>query len=70
MGPRSAVEALHLIQPRVAIPIHWGSLVPLGLHARTWSYLTRPPLDFVALSRQQTPDVRVEVLQPGDSLPF
>jgi len=70
MGPRAAVEALRLLQPRIVIPIHWGSLVPFGLHRRTWSYLTRPPLEFVELSGRETPEVHVEVLQPGQSLAF
>jgi L-ascorbate metabolism protein UlaG (beta-lactamase superfamily) len=70
MGPRAALEAVHLIRPRVAIPIHWGSLVPFGLHAHTWSYLTRPPLEFVELSRREAPDIRVQVLQPGEAASF
>ena len=55
MGPRAALEAVQLIRPRVVIPIHWGSLVPFGLHLHTWSYLTQPPLEFVALSRRERP---------------
>jgi L-ascorbate metabolism protein UlaG (beta-lactamase superfamily) len=70
MGPDAAVEALRLINPAVAIPIHWGSLAPYGLHRRAWSYLTRPPLDFVALSRRRTPEVQVQVLQPGEAFEF
>jgi L-ascorbate metabolism protein UlaG (beta-lactamase superfamily) len=70
MGPAAAVEALQLIRPRVVIPIHWGSLVPFGLHRRAWSYLTQPPLDFVERMRLELPEVRVEVLQPGESFTF
>jgi len=67
MDPRAALEAVQLVRPRVAIPIHWGSLVPFGLHRHTWRYLTQPPLDFVELSRRDAPDVDVRVLQPGES---
>jgi L-ascorbate metabolism protein UlaG (beta-lactamase superfamily) len=70
MGPEAAVEALRLIRPRVAIPIHWGSLVPFGLHKRTWRYHTQPPLHFASLVAQALPDVHVEVLQPGESFSF
>jgi L-ascorbate metabolism protein UlaG (beta-lactamase superfamily) len=70
MGPAAAVETLRLIRPRVVIPIHWGSLVPFGLHRRAWSYLTQPPLDFVERMRQHLPNVRVQILQPGESFAF
>ena len=70
MGPAAAVEALRLIRPRVAIPIHWGSLVPFGLHHRTWSYLTQPPLEFIKSMRRELPDIRVQLLQPGESFAF
>jgi L-ascorbate metabolism protein UlaG (beta-lactamase superfamily) len=65
MGPAAAVEALRLIRPRVAIPVHFGSLVPVGFHRRTWSYLTRPPLAFVDLMSRELPEVQVRVLEPG-----
>jgi L-ascorbate metabolism protein UlaG (beta-lactamase superfamily) len=67
MGPRQAVDALHLIQPRAAIPIHWGSLVPIGFHTRDWSYLHRPPHEFAAIARRELPDVAVTVLEPGEA---
>jgi len=68
MWPRQAVDALHLIQPSAAIPIHWGSLVPIGLHVREWSYLHRPPHEFAEIARQELPDVAVTVLEPGETL--
>jgi L-ascorbate metabolism protein UlaG (beta-lactamase superfamily) len=70
MDAAAAAEALRLIRPRVAIPIHWGSLVPFGLHRRTWSYLVQPPLEFAERARRLTPEVEVRVLQPGDSFEF
>lgn len=68
MWPRQAVDALHLIQPRAAIPIHWGSLVPIAVHARNWSYLHRPPHEFAEIARRELPDVAVTVLEPGEAL--
>jgi len=70
MGPSPAVEALRLIRPHVVIPIHWGSLVPLGLHLRAWSYLTRPPVEFTEIMRKELPDIQVRVLQPDESFTF
>jgi L-ascorbate metabolism protein UlaG (beta-lactamase superfamily) len=67
MGPKEAVRALQLLRPRIAVPIHWGSLVPVGMHMRTWSYLTLPPVFFSQLARQAQPNVEVRVLEPGQS---
>jgi L-ascorbate metabolism protein UlaG (beta-lactamase superfamily) len=68
MDPRQAAEALRRLRPRVAVPIHWGSLVPLGLHVKAWRYLTRPPHEFAELAARVTPDVQVRVLSPGQAL--
>ena len=68
MGPSAAVDALRLIRPRIVIPIHWGSLVPFGLHLREWSYLVRPPIEFVdRMRREARAEVkkRVRVLRPA-----
>jgi len=68
MGPTQAVQAIQLLRPRIVVPIHWGSLVPLGMHLRTWSYLTHPPINFAQLTRQAHPHVEVRVLEPGQTL--
>jgi L-ascorbate metabolism protein UlaG (beta-lactamase superfamily) len=68
MDARAAVEALKLIRPRLAVPIHWGSLVPIGLHLRTWSYLKRPPHEFAEIAEREVSEVRVVVLEPGQGL--
>jgi L-ascorbate metabolism protein UlaG (beta-lactamase superfamily) len=68
MGPTEAVQALELLRPRIVVPIHWGSLVPFGMHLRTWSYLTRPPLSFAEMARRVDPRVEVRILEPGETL--
>jgi L-ascorbate metabolism protein UlaG (beta-lactamase superfamily) len=72
MDSGRAVEALRLIQPRVAVPIHWGTLAPWGMHRGAWSYLTKPAQEFAELAARETPQVEVHVLQPGEklSLPY
>jgi L-ascorbate metabolism protein UlaG (beta-lactamase superfamily) len=66
LGPRSAAEALLDIQPRVAIPIHWGTLYPRQLH-RIWkSPLTEPGDRFATHAARLAPDVDVRVLRPGE----
>ncbi len=68
MDPLQAARALRLIRPRVAIPIHWGTFAPIGIHLRRWPYLVNPPLDFVRHARHVAPDVEVRVLAPGESI--
>jgi len=68
MDPLQAARALRLIRPKVAIPIHWGTFAPVGLHLRHWPYLVSPPLDFVEHARELAPDVEVVVLAPGESV--
>jgi L-ascorbate metabolism protein UlaG (beta-lactamase superfamily) len=68
MGPAEAVQALGLLQPQIVVPIHWGSLVPLGMHFRSWTYLTRPPIAFAEMARQAQPRVEVRILEPGQRL--
>ncbi len=68
MDSARAVQALRLLQPRLAVPIHWGTLAPWGLHRGSWSYLTRPAHEFAELAARETPQVEVRVLQPGERL--
>jgi L-ascorbate metabolism protein UlaG (beta-lactamase superfamily) len=68
MDPLQAARALALIRPKVAIPIHWGTFAPVGVHLRHWPYLIDPPFDFVKHAGELAPDVAVRVLQPGESL--
>ena len=44
MDPEQAAEALALLRPEVAVPIHWGTLLPIGLH-RTHGHLLRTPAE-------------------------
>jgi L-ascorbate metabolism protein UlaG (beta-lactamase superfamily) len=65
MDALQAARALRLIRPKIAVPIHWGTFAPLGMHVRHWSYLARPPIEFLAFARDLAPDVEVRVLTPG-----
>jgi L-ascorbate metabolism protein UlaG (beta-lactamase superfamily) len=68
MNAHRAAQALQLIRPKIAIPIHWGTFAPVGMHMVTWRYLTQPPLDFLEHARRLAPDVEVRILEPGDAL--
>jgi L-ascorbate metabolism protein UlaG (beta-lactamase superfamily) len=64
LDPATAAEALALIRPRIAIPIHWGTLSPPG-SSRLWPWLlTEPAERFTAEAAKQTPEVEVRVLLP------
>jgi len=66
LDPRRSAEAVALIRPRIAIPIHWGTFYPVGF-ARFWPHpLERPPLDFAAEVARLAPETEVRVLVPGD----
>jgi L-ascorbate metabolism protein UlaG (beta-lactamase superfamily) len=68
LDPRRAAEAIRLIEPRVAIPIHWGFLRPLGLGRFSPHYLTEPGMAFARLCAEVSPQVNVRLLEPGQSL--
>jgi L-ascorbate metabolism protein UlaG (beta-lactamase superfamily) len=68
MNPEQAARALALLRPRIAVPIHWGTFLPLGAHRRHRHLLTHPAREFVQLAAEIAPEVRVEVLPPGGSL--
>jgi L-ascorbate metabolism protein UlaG (beta-lactamase superfamily) len=69
MDPERAAEALTLLRPRVAVPIHWGTYHPLHLGLREAPrYLREPAERFVRAAAEAAPDVEVRVLQPGETL--
>jgi L-ascorbate metabolism protein UlaG (beta-lactamase superfamily) len=75
LSPRSAAHALSLLKPRIAVPIHWGTLyVPGSAYAGkqatyAWFQRTRKrPEEFVQLAAAAAPDVDVRLLEPGESL--
>lgn len=65
LDPTRAAEALGLIQPRLAIPIHWGTFHPIGTGLRDRRFLDDPPNIFAQLARETAPDVEVRILPPG-----
>ena len=68
MNPERAARALTLLRPRLAIPIHWGALAPIGLHWLRPRFLTDPPLAFQRHAAWLAPEVQVRILQPGEAL--
>jgi L-ascorbate metabolism protein UlaG (beta-lactamase superfamily) len=67
LSPRSAAQVARDIGARAAIPIHWGTLYPAGIHRFLGDRLTRPGARFAAWSRLLAPELMVHPLQPGES---
>jgi L-ascorbate metabolism protein UlaG (beta-lactamase superfamily) len=65
MDPLQAAQALQLLRPRVAIPIHWGTLYPPGVGWLRARYLRAPPVAFSGHAARLAPEVEVRVLAPG-----
>ena len=65
LDPERAAEAAATIRPRVAIPIHWGTLTPLWGRPKA-DALRRPADDFAAAVQRLAPDVAVRILEPGE----
>jgi L-ascorbate metabolism protein UlaG (beta-lactamase superfamily) len=65
MNPRRAAEAAALLRARMAVPIHWGTLHPMGLRRLMPN---EPAVQFAAAAAELAPTTDVRVLQPGASL--
>lgn len=68
MDPETAAKACALIQPKIAIPIHWGAFHPIGFSWLNPVFLTLPPITFADRTAELAPAVLVQVLPPGNSL--
>lgn len=67
MDPEGAARATGLLRPRLAVPIHWGTLFPMGLARWGRHHLERPPVEFAERVGDYSPETEVRVLLPGES---
>jgi L-ascorbate metabolism protein UlaG (beta-lactamase superfamily) len=67
LDPKRAARAAALLSPRAVVPIHWGTLYPLGLARLRPGPLHAPPREFVAQMRALAPQVEARVLAPGET---
>jgi L-ascorbate metabolism protein UlaG (beta-lactamase superfamily) len=68
LTPLTAAQALKRLQPRVAVPIHWGSFRFFGPDS-LWQgvdHLTLPPQAFAKHASRLAPQTEIRVLQPGE----
>jgi L-ascorbate metabolism protein UlaG (beta-lactamase superfamily) len=67
LDPTRAAEAVARLRPRVAIPIHWGTLWPMAMRWRRHR-LSEPPLQLADEVRRRNLPVRIVILAPGEAL--
>ena len=67
LNPKSAARALTVLQPRIAVPIHWGTYRRVGLPAGE-ELLREPPESFARHASELAPDVDVRILPVGGRL--
>jgi len=70
LDPRRAAEATVRIRPSIAMPIHWGTLYPLGLRRLARRRFESPGEAFREAVAARGQGVDVRILQPGQSMPL
>jgi L-ascorbate metabolism protein UlaG (beta-lactamase superfamily) len=68
LDPRRAAEALKLLHPLLAVPIHWGTYAPLGLGRVQRTLLPDPVKAFRREAAGIAPEIEVCVLGLGETL--
>lgn len=67
LDPGSAACVAVRLRPRLAVPIHWGTYLPLG-YGRRHGLLRGPGPAFADAVRRLDPALRVAVVAPGSAL--
>ena len=67
LDPERAARAAALLSPRTVVPIHWGTLYPLGLARLRPEPLRAPPRQLAAWMRELAPQAELRVLAPGEA---
>jgi L-ascorbate metabolism protein UlaG (beta-lactamase superfamily) len=65
LDPRRAAEALRLLRPRLAVPIHWGTYRRIGIASDPAVLRARAEL-FARLAAELAPEVEVRIVAPGE----
>jgi L-ascorbate metabolism protein UlaG (beta-lactamase superfamily) len=75
LDPAAAADATALIRPRIAVPVHWGTLalagmasVPSPLRARMRRLLVDPPRTFATEVAARGLSTRVVLAEPGTAV--
>jgi len=64
LNPERAARALQLLEPKIVVPIHWGTYAPMHRGRASGG----PEQEFTELAAQYAPNVDVRILGVGESL--
>ena len=76
LDPHRAAEAVARLRPRIAVPVHWGTLAFGGHHLlpklrrRMRRVLVEPPRTFAAAVAERELDTTVLHVEPGERVPL
>lgn len=70
LDPVRAADALRLLRPRLAIPIHWGTYAPWHWRLSRREPSLEPEAAFAAAAALVAPDVDVRIIRPGERTAF
>ena len=56
------------VAPAVAVPIHWGTFLPVTARARHKPLLVMPPQRYAELAAELAPETEVRILPPGGEM--
>jgi L-ascorbate metabolism protein UlaG (beta-lactamase superfamily) len=65
LDPERAAESLRYLRPRIAVPVHWGTLRPLF---RAPPSTEGAPVEFAERAAAVAPEVDVRILELGETL--
>jgi L-ascorbate metabolism protein UlaG (beta-lactamase superfamily) len=67
LDPERAAQAAALLAAKLVVPIHWGTLYPLGLARLRPEPLRSPPRELATWMRKLAPQTELRVLAPGEA---
>jgi L-ascorbate metabolism protein UlaG (beta-lactamase superfamily) len=67
LDPERAARAAALLSAKLVVPIHWGTLYPLGLARLRPEPLREPPRQLATWMRELAPQSELRVLAPGEA---
>ena len=67
LNPERAARAAALLAAKLVVPIHWGTLYPLGLARLRPGPLHSPPRELARWMRELAPQSELRVLAPGEA---
>jgi L-ascorbate metabolism protein UlaG (beta-lactamase superfamily) len=68
MGPDEGARVVEWLQPRVAVPVHWGTFWPVGLRGVRDELFHGPGAAFAAAVRRRVAGTEVSTVRPGDTV--